>query len=94
MSRQADLNSTPYRDSTLTPEKEIEEAIYDEKDEKNDIQTLSRDENVFEVDSAEVHGIVIGDPFPVDPNAPIEEYTLTVRAVLVGCILGAVVGAS
>ena len=32
-------------------------------------------------------------PFPVDPNEPEEEYQLTVRAVLVGCVLGAV-GAS
>ncbi|KAJ3564039.1 hypothetical protein NP233_g8551 [Leucocoprinus birnbaumii] len=33
-------------------------------------------------------------PFPVDPNEPEEEYQLTVRAVFVGCCLGAVVGAS
>lgn len=32
-------------------------------------------------------------PFPIDPNEPEEEYQLTVRAVLVGCVLGAV-GAS
>lgn len=35
-----------------------------------------------------------GDPFPVDPNAPIEEHQLTIRALVVGCALGAVVGAS
>lgn len=35
-----------------------------------------------------------GDPFPVDPLAPIEEHTLTVRAIIVGCLLGSVVGAS
>ncbi|KAF5356770.1 hypothetical protein D9756_006705 [Leucocoprinus leucothites] len=33
-------------------------------------------------------------PFPIDPNEPEEEYQLTVRAVFVGCCLGAVVGAS
>lgn len=31
-----------------------------------------------------------GDPFPIDPDAPIEEYQLTVRAVFVGCCLGCV----
>jgi OPT family oligopeptide transporter len=34
------------------------------------------------------------DPFPVDPLAPVEEHQLTVRALVVGSILGAVVGAS
>ncbi|THH12710.1 hypothetical protein EW146_g7441 [Bondarzewia mesenterica] len=33
-------------------------------------------------------------PFPIDPNEPEEEHQLTFRALLVGCILGAVVGAS
>jgi len=32
-------------------------------------------------------------PFPIDPNEPEEENQLTIRAVLVGCALGAV-GAS
>ncbi|KAG2143911.1 OPT oligopeptide transporter protein-domain-containing protein [Suillus cothurnatus] len=34
------------------------------------------------------------DPFPVDPNSPVEDQQLTVRAVLVGCILGAIIAAS
>jgi uncharacterized oligopeptide transporter (OPT) family protein len=33
-------------------------------------------------------------PFPIDPDAPEETHQLTFRAVLVGCALGAVVGAS
>jgi hypothetical protein len=35
-------------------------------------------------------------PFPVDPNAPVEprDRILTVRAVVVGCILGGLVNAS
>ncbi|KAI0078640.1 oligopeptide transporter [Panus rudis PR-1116 ss-1] len=33
-------------------------------------------------------------PFPVDPNDPIETHQLTLRAIVVGCCLGAVVGAS
>jgi hypothetical protein len=34
------------------------------------------------------------DPFPEVPGAPVEEQQLTVRAVLVGCMLGAVIAAS
>ncbi|KAH7915483.1 OPT oligopeptide transporter protein-domain-containing protein [Hygrophoropsis aurantiaca] len=34
------------------------------------------------------------DPFPIDPDAPIEEQQLTARALLVGCGLGAVIAAS
>ena len=30
------------------------------------------------------------DPFPVDPNAPEETHQLTVRALVVGGILGAI----
>ncbi|KAJ8086152.1 hypothetical protein PM082_004974 [Marasmius tenuissimus] len=33
-------------------------------------------------------------PFPIDPDEPEEEYQLTVRALIVGSALGAVVGAS
>ncbi|KAG8955125.1 hypothetical protein FRC04_009582 [Tulasnella sp. 424] len=42
----------------------------------------------------EMEHYIVGDPFPVDPNAPIEEHQLTIRALVVGCALGAVVGAS
>ncbi|KAG1866075.1 OPT oligopeptide transporter [Suillus subluteus] len=34
------------------------------------------------------------DPFPLDPDAPVEERQLTIRALLVGCLLGAVISAS
>lgn len=34
------------------------------------------------------------DPFPIDPNAPLEERQLTIRALVVGCLLGAVIAAS
>ena len=34
------------------------------------------------------------DPFPIDPHSPVEEKQFTVRAVLVGCCLGAVIAAS
>ncbi|KAG0706280.1 OPT oligopeptide transporter protein-domain-containing protein, partial [Suillus ampliporus] len=34
------------------------------------------------------------DPFPESPDAPVEDQQLTVRAVLVGCILGGIIAAS
>ncbi|OJA20544.1 hypothetical protein AZE42_07076 [Rhizopogon vesiculosus] len=34
------------------------------------------------------------DPFPESPDAPIEDQQLTVRAVLVGCMLGGIIAAS
>ncbi|KAF8432214.1 OPT oligopeptide transporter protein-domain-containing protein [Boletus edulis BED1] len=34
------------------------------------------------------------DPFPIDPHSPVEERQFTLRAVLVGCALGAVIAAS
>lgn len=34
------------------------------------------------------------EPFPESPDAPIEEQQLTVRAVLVGCLLGGIIAAS
>ncbi|KAF8553841.1 hypothetical protein OG21DRAFT_1477176 [Imleria badia] len=34
------------------------------------------------------------DPFPVDPDAPVEEHQFTFRAAIVGCALGAVIAAS
>ncbi|KAJ8592368.1 OPT superfamily oligopeptide transporter [Rhizopogon salebrosus TDB-379] len=34
------------------------------------------------------------DPFPIDPSAPLEERQLTIRALVVGCLLGAVIAAS
>jgi hypothetical protein len=34
------------------------------------------------------------DPFPESPDSPIEDQQLTVRAVLVGCMLGGIIAAS
>ncbi|KAG1732694.1 OPT oligopeptide transporter protein-domain-containing protein [Suillus paluster] len=34
------------------------------------------------------------DPFPESPDAPVEEQQLTIRAVLVGCMLGGIIAAS
>lgn len=33
-----------------------------------------------------------GSPFPIDPSAPVETHQLTVRAVLIGSLLGLIVG--
>jgi OPT family oligopeptide transporter len=41
-----------------------------------------------------VRSINTDDPFPVSPDAPVEDQQLTVRAVLVGCILGGIIAAS
>ncbi|KAF8962563.1 oligopeptide transporter [Flammula alnicola] len=36
----------------------------------------------------------VTEPFPVDSDEPTEEHQLTFRAIYVGCVLGAIVGAS
>lgn len=62
---------------------------YEEKvDIKDDTESVGENENEAETDPFV--------PFPVDPNAPIETHNriLTVRAVVVGCILGGLVNAS
>jgi hypothetical protein len=41
-----------------------------------------------------VRSINTDDPFPESPDAPVEDQQLTVRAVLVGCILGGIIAAS
>jgi hypothetical protein len=64
----------------------------------DDISTVERNSQDDTSDSGEsVSGgrfINTDDPFPLDPNAPLEERQLTIRALLVGCLLGAVISAS
>lgn len=64
----------------------------------DDISTVERNSQDDNSDSGEsVSGgrfINTDDPFPIDPNAPLEERQLTIRALLVGCLLGAVISAS
>jgi hypothetical protein len=59
------------------------------------IERISQDDNS---DGGEIVSgkrfINTNDPFPLDPSAPVEERQLTVRALLVGCLLGAVISAS
>lgn len=70
---------------------DIEKVQLDEK--TGGIETLSRNDPHSPIEE-EVHGVHPGDPFPIDPLAPHEEHTLTVRAIIVGILLGSVVGAS
>jgi len=58
--------------------------------------SLERGE-VIEVDESKDEDPLMlssSDPFPEDPNAEVETQQFTVRAVLVGCILGGVIAAS
>lgn len=67
----------------------FEAAVYDEKvDVANSVGYDGGSEELIKIVE------VKGDPFPIDPSVPEEEHQLTVRAILVGCALGAVVGAS
>jgi uncharacterized oligopeptide transporter (OPT) family protein len=49
---------------------------------------------IFSHTNSLLKGLPSSKPFPIDPNEPEEVHQLTVRAILVGCALGAVVGAS
>jgi len=58
--------------------------------------SLERGE-VIEVDESKDEDPLMlssSDPFPEDPSAEVETQQFTVRAVLVGCILGGVIAAS
>lgn len=48
----------------------------------------------IDVDEDEVEELDLYRPLPMDPNIPYEDNPLTIRAVLIGCILGALVNAS
>ncbi|KAH0839377.1 OPT oligopeptide transporter protein-domain-containing protein [Lanmaoa asiatica] len=70
---------------------------------ENEKEKMSADVEVASVEQAEDEGdeststsrtINTDDPFPIDPHSPVEERQFTLRAVLVGCGLGAVIAAS
>ncbi|XP_006463464.1 hypothetical protein AGABI2DRAFT_208266 [Agaricus bisporus var. bisporus H97] len=48
----------------------------------------------FDSEEVDLDDHDVTKPFPVDPHLPEEEHQLTLRAIIVGCALGAVVGAS
>lgn len=52
-----------------------------------------KDDIKVEVDEEEEE-LDLYRPLPMDPNIPYEDNPLTIRAVVVGCILGALVNAS
>ncbi|KAI0034683.1 oligopeptide transporter [Vararia minispora EC-137] len=53
-----------------------------------------QEERYATVDVSPVQLCIRSKPFPIDPDEVEETHQLTVRAIVVGCILGAVVGAS
>lgn len=85
----ADLRNPP---ADIEHSDSLEKATaYDDKGEI--VNTLSYDgEKLHEYDSKVVE--IKGDPFPIDASVPHEDHQLTVRAIVVGCVLGAIVGAS
>ncbi|KAI0780151.1 OPT oligopeptide transporter [Fomes fomentarius] len=56
--------------------------------------SLNEKKHADAMDEYEVNTPDISKPFPPDPNEMIETHQLTLRAVVIGCALGAVVGAS
>lgn len=60
------------------------------ENEKAALQAAENEDVVIEI--MDDHDV--SKPFPLDPDAPEETHQLTVRAVVVGCVLGAIVGAS
>ncbi|KAG8900722.1 hypothetical protein FRB99_005795 [Tulasnella sp. 403] len=57
-----------------------------------DVKSVDPLESTNHEDEMEFY--VKGDPFPVDPDAPVEDHQLTLRALVIGSALGAVVGSS
>lgn len=63
-------------------------AYVDEKDKMGN--TLDDEGDVF----SRTYDIRAGNPFPQDPDAPVEHHQFTIRAILVGLFLGGLVAAS
>ena len=88
-------HSDPHVGANVGEEKQD---LVDEKPSRSSNDALSYKEDPLDsTPRDEAEGIRLvndGNPFPEDPNAPEETSQLTVRAVLVGSILGLIVGAS
>ena len=70
---------------------------YTEKDSitKQEIETTEVSVEDGKTDEYEEQKVLsVTEPFPVDPDAPVEEQQFTVRAVLTGCCLGGLIAAS
>ncbi|KAG5440127.1 hypothetical protein PCANB_001696 [Pneumocystis canis] len=100
-------NETENEASEIVDEKEMPTDIMEEAEESLalsneplpgayvDEKESSRINSLVEEDMfIQMYNIQQGDPFPEDPNAPVENQQFTVRAVLVGSFLGAVVTSS
>ncbi len=86
--------SAPYSD-----EGEEKQSPVNEKDSESskDVLSYHKDGVLDSPPRDDTDGIRLvndGNPFPPDPTAPEETTQLTVRAVLVGSLLGLIVGAS
>jgi len=89
---EVDLDSAPYAEEKLFST--------DEKPSESSRDPPSGDDKHEAAHSApsdagsDVPLVNDGNPFPEDPNAPEETNQLTVRAIVVGSVLGLIVGAS
>ncbi|KAF3317005.1 hypothetical protein TWF173_001011 [Orbilia oligospora] len=63
-------------------------------DEKKNVQDYTVDLGSEKDSADEIEVLDPYTPFPIDPNQPEEEHILTVRALFLGCALGALVNAS
>lgn len=74
----------------LKREEAPSEKEYDKTSTQVDIDSIEQQDSGTPAPQA----INTDDPFPIDPDAPVEEYQFTFRAAIVGCGLGAVIAAS
>jgi len=83
----------PYHAEGHAPHHEVAEKSFN--DEKLQDEKVSLEEGssppVYEEEDYTPNVV---DPFPIDPDVPEETHQLTFRAIFVGCVLGAIVGAS
>lgn len=82
---------SPYNPTEGDPEAKIYHPSFDDNlDEKR--ASLNNEEEHHKID--ESYDPDVRNPFPIDPDMPEETHQLTLRALLVGALLGCVVGAS
>ncbi|KAG8943628.1 hypothetical protein FRC03_002414 [Tulasnella sp. 419] len=92
------MADTPYDEKKHNDSVDVSGPIGHDHSDEDDVmreKDMSRVKShaTYDEDEAMLH-YTVGDPFPVDPHAPVEEHQLTLRALIVGSALGAVVGSS
>ncbi|KAH9940539.1 OPT oligopeptide transporter [Epithele typhae] len=85
------MNISNELQSDLTTEQRQEASSQGSTNEKH---VMMETEAIAAEDEMELQTPDISRPFPRDPNEMVETHQLTLRAIVVGCCLGAVVGAS